>query len=499
MRRGGAIRGRRRQNGQVLPLVAVMLVALIGMAGIVFDVGRIFVAHEQLQNAVNAAALVAGQDLPDATSSFADAAGATGYGGAATASNAIGGYGVTSSTPNVTFECLANAPNYTAGATPTCPDDTSAAHCDPSGAQAPQPAGATTCNAVKVTETATVKTTLAGVIPGVPSSYTISASATAGARGGAVHALNVYVILDNTQSMTDSCSATVTGITRPDRLDCAKQGVRALLQALWPCNSNLALCGTATNNPTGTLGANVAAPVDKVGMLVFPAMTPNPPTTTTLNKEVDCNSSSTFTVNYPTWTPYVYPAAIPTSDRQLGYQAVGLSSDFRPSVGNTTLNWTTSKLVESVDWGQCTGSTYPGTGDNYGLKVVGGQGSYLAGAITEAQYLLGVNARAGATNAIIILSDGQLNEPTGFTDTKPCGSAINAATQAKAAGTLIYAIAYGATGTSCPDRSPSYTDLQTMTDIASNSETFFNQPAAGDLTAAFQQVATDLTDSRLLP
>jgi hypothetical protein len=38
-----------------------------------------------------------------------------------------------------------------------------------------------------------------------------------------------------------------------------------------------------------------------------------------------------------------------------------------------------------------------------------------------------------------------------------------------------------------------------MTNIASNSGTFFNQPTSGDLTAAFQQVATDLTDSRLIP
>ncbi len=38
-----------------------------------------------------------------------------------------------------------------------------------------------------------------------------------------------------------------------------------------------------------------------------------------------------------------------------------------------------------------------------------------------------------------------------------------------------------------------------LSEIASNSETFFNQPTAGDLTAAFQQVGEDLTDSRLIP
>ena len=283
MKGAAAIRGRvRRQDGQVVPLVAVSLVVLIGFAAIVFDVGRVYVAQQQLQNAVNAAALVAGQNLPNATNSYSAA---VSYSGAAGDKNAVGGYGVTASAPTVTFACLSHAPNYTAGATPTCPTDTSSTSCQPSGAQPPQPSGATTCNAVKVTETATVQTTLAGLF--LPS-FTITASSTAAARGGAVHPLNVEVILDNTGSMNSSCSATVTGISSPERIDCAKAGVRALLQALWPCASSLASCGAATPNSGGQLGANVPAPVDEVGMLVFPAMTGNPPSTTILNKEVDC-------------------------------------------------------------------------------------------------------------------------------------------------------------------------------------------------------------------
>jgi hypothetical protein len=501
MKGAAAIRGRvRRPDGQVLAFVAVSMVVLIGMVAIVFDIGRVYVAQQQLQTAVDAAALVAGQNLPNATTSYGTA---VSYSGAAGDKNAIGGYGVTSSSPTVTFECLSYAPNYTTGTTPTCPTDTSNANCQPSGAQATQPSGATTCNAVKVTETATVNMTLAGLfLPKI----NVTASSTAAARGGSSHPLSVYVILDNTGSMSSNlCSGTVTGVSSPDRLDCAKAGVRALLQALWPCASGLASCGAATANSSG-LGANVAAPVDEVGMLVFPAISGNPPSSTILNKEVDCNASSSFAVNYPPWTAYTASSTppnfgVPTSDQYLGYQAVGLSSDYRPSVANTTLNWTTSQLVESVDWGQCPGMTYPGAGDNYGLKDIGGLGSYLAGSITEAQHLLDVNARPGATNAIIVLSDGQLTAMTqsknSFTDSTPCASAISAATQAKAAGTVIYAIAYGSNGTTCPNSSS--TDLQTMQGIASNSETFFNQPTSGDLTLAFQQVGTDLTNSRLIP
>ena len=68
MKWAAAILGRvRRQDGQVVPLVAVCLVVLIGMAAIVFDFGRVFVAQRELQAAVNSAALVAGQNLPNAT------------------------------------------------------------------------------------------------------------------------------------------------------------------------------------------------------------------------------------------------------------------------------------------------------------------------------------------------------------------------------------------------------------------------------------------------
>jgi putative Flp pilus-assembly TadE/G-like protein/von Willebrand factor type A domain-containing protein len=482
----------RRQGGQVVVVVAVFLVAMIGCAAIVFDVGRVYVAQQQLNAAVNAAALAAGQNLPNATNAYSAA---VSYSGASGDKNAFGDSNVTVASPNVTFECASHAPNYTSG---SCPTDTGGTNCHPTGAQAPTPSGATTCNAVKVSETATVKNTFGSLF--FPS-FTLTASTIAAARGGSSHPLHVEVILDTTGSMTSSCSGTVTGISSPERIDCAKAGVRALLQALWPCTSSLASCGTATANSGGQLGANVATPVDEVGLMMFPAITGNPPSSTILNKEVDCSNSNLPTTITPTYTAYTYNAGqadgnIPASDDYLGYQAVGLSSDYRPSVANTTLNWTTSNVTEAVDWGQCSGSTYP-NGNYYGLKDIGGQGSYLAGAITEAQHLLNQNAKVGVTNAIIVLSDGAMTSKS--FDTTPCTTAINAAAQAKAAGTVVYAIGYGADTTACGGSGGQPNALATMTAIASNSETFFNQPSAAGLTAAFQQVATDLTDSRLIP
>ena len=504
----GAIRRRlRAEKGQALPMVALAMVALIAFAGLVIDIGRVWVAQKQLQGAVDSAALVAGQDLPNSSTAFTQA---VNYSGLSGDNNALTGYQVSAASPNVTFECLSHAPNYTAGTgsgLPTCPADSASKSCQPTGASAPQPTGVTTCNAVNVKQTATVTTTFLGLFR---HNFTITASSTAAARGGVPHPLNVEVILDTTQSMTDSCSSSVTGISsNPQKLDCAKAGMRALLQALWPCNSTLTTCGAATTNTGGQLGANVAAAVDEVGLEVFPAISGNPPSpaATTTDREIDCtnypSSKPAFKVTYPTYTPYTYSATqpnggIPTSDEYSGYQAVGLSSDYRPSVSNTTLNATTSNLVEAVDWGQCPGGTYPG-GNYYGLKDIGGQGSYLAGAITEAQYqLTQAPARQGVTNAIIVLSDGELNQPSTFTDNNPCQSAVNAATQAKAAGTVIYSIAYNSSG-NCADTSKTITALSAMQQIASNSETFFNQPTSGDLTSAFQQVGEDLTDSRLIP
>ena len=71
MKRAATIRGRvRRQDGQALPMVALAMVVLLGFAGLVIDIGRVWVAQRQLQAAVDSAALVAGQDLPNATTAY---------------------------------------------------------------------------------------------------------------------------------------------------------------------------------------------------------------------------------------------------------------------------------------------------------------------------------------------------------------------------------------------------------------------------------------------
>ncbi len=153
--------------------------------------------------------------------------------------------------------------------------------------------------------------------------------------------------------------------------------------------------------------------------------------------------------------------------------------------------------------------SWPG-GGFYGLKVIGGAGSYLAGAITEAQYLLAENAQPGVENVIIVVSDGGMNEPSfsgGGSDSAPCGNAVYAAQQATAAGTTVYAIDYGSSGVSCPDTAASdngngisgrsKNDWWVMQNIASSSKDYI--VAGDDLTTAFQQAAESLSTPRLLP
>ncbi len=214
--------------------------------------------------------------------------------------------------------------------------------------------------------------------------------------------------------------------------------MRALLSGLAPCTGT---CTGNVPNPGNALGANVTDPLDEVGLVTYPALK-NP---ANRPDEINCTAdlgrdARNPDVEYP--TPYP-----PPTQPQPGYDIIGLSSDYRTSDDPTAPLNPSSNLVQSVYWTQCPGGNYP-RGDYYGLEDTGQQTTYLAGAIAEAQYQLAQTARPNAVNAIIVLSDGQLNHVTfanGGNDNNPCASADAAATAAKATGTLIYSIAYDST------------------------------------------------------
>lgn len=631
----GRLRRTRGESGQALVLVVISAVVLIAFAGLAIDIARVWIAQQELQRAVDAASLAAGEKLPDSSVAYTTA---TNYAGTGSVGNTVGGWGISPSAPSVTFECDSHGPSgtYTSGSPPTCLTDTSGDKCNPSGSQTPtSPAGGgtpTTCNAVRVSESATVSMSLLNVL--VPK-ITLTATSTATSKGtfGVPRPLNIFVIVDTTGSMEDSCSATITGISSPDKLDCAKEGVRTLLQdmpytsvdgtpeadddvgiVVFPALSttlsssqtpvttqlgtfkgsissthyNRIVTGSTNESgtyasgdsiagngiPTGTtitgFGgssgsyyvtiSNNATSTEPSGTTFTVSTTtttttysfPNSVPTTAVSGETDCNSNDSFGVTYPPYEPYDNTSGdtggIPTADNYAGapasytspgyvdnyegYMAVPLSSDY---LTNGSLN-PTSSLVESVDWtNNCKNDAYPG-GDYYGLKDVedlngvSGQGSYLAGAITAAQYYLATSSRttgptgATVTNAIIILSDGELNsipkngansngvdpETAGnqtATSDSPCEDALDAATAAKADGTLIFSIAYDDSGGSCDDSGNDvfghkYTgSAETlMEDLATSSSYFADQSSAGDLGAAFTQAANQLTGaSALIP
>ena len=276
-----ALRG---QDGQALIFMILAMFVLIGFAGLAIDVGRVYVAQRQLQQAVDAAALVAGADLPDSAKAYCDAVSLSATSvatpcpqdGATTPGNQVGQNqhsGIAPGAPTVTFKCVQflvknNVPCQTDSGTRSAGGGSW--NCQPGNAAAPIPSGTTTCNAVSVTESATVNSTfLAKFLPG--GFTTIAASATAAMRGGVPHPLDIEVIVDRTGSMaTTKCGTAVKdeALDTTDAIsssnsydiDCAKDGVRRLLKQLIPCGLNI----------VGNCGA--ATPEDEVGLMAFPSM-----------------------------------------------------------------------------------------------------------------------------------------------------------------------------------------------------------------------------------
>src|SRR4051812_22387307 len=55
------------EQGITLPIVALLMVALCGMVALSLDIGQLTLSRRRLQNAVDAASLAGGQELPDDT------------------------------------------------------------------------------------------------------------------------------------------------------------------------------------------------------------------------------------------------------------------------------------------------------------------------------------------------------------------------------------------------------------------------------------------------
>jgi Flp pilus assembly protein TadG len=450
------------ESGQVLIMVALILVVFLALVGFVVDIGDVYYRYQELQASSDAAALAGGAALPGTTA----AAVATSY------SSVTGGKNAYANLPNATM--VSGYPKVVCLTTLT--------NLNPSIPCLAPAAG----NAIVVKQTATVQMFFAALL-GIKT-MTITTTATASMLGAKAGAHNVVIVLDTTASMNDTDSSSNCSGTR---ISCALTGVQALLAALTPCG---ATCGTVTNG-------NAANPKDQVSLMVFPGVA----STSQAQYEYDCSHGTT-----PQIAAYSYPT-LPT------YQIIPFSSDYRSSNATTSLNSSSNLTRAAGADPSCTSglSALGGEGTYYAGVIYAAQAALAAEAVL----------RPTAQNELILLSDGDANATAQalpgasttalvYPSTKnQCHQAITAAQSATAAGTVVYTVAYGATDSGCSTDSPSITPCQTMQQIASSSTTFFSDytatggsntcissaRASTSLSQIFTDIAGTFGGSRLIP
>jgi Flp pilus assembly protein TadG len=222
-------RGMRQETGQVLVLMALLMVILVGFTAFAVDVGHAYLVQRQLQAGVDAAALAAAQEIPDAAAVIA--AGSA-YGPSTGARNAT--TTVDGAVTSIQTKCLTSAPGCSSRFG--------------------------SFNAVQVTATAAVPTYFARVF-GIDA-INVDATATACSPCTA-KPLDVMVVLDRTGSMCQ------VGNGQSDAPQCtdlanAKEGVRTFLEFMDPTIDRVGLavfppaldrstlCVTPNNGPQGS-------------------------------------------------------------------------------------------------------------------------------------------------------------------------------------------------------------------------------------------------------
>jgi hypothetical protein len=514
------------RRGTVALMVAISFTFLLGIASLSADYGYIMWVRSTLQAATNGAALAGAKDIGFGGTPVATA---IKYGAMTTSLNNLPGITVVMTSGYPALQCFKVGPACSVNQTPPI-----------------------AANGIQVQQKATVPLFFATIF-GFPT-MDITTSAAALAAGAAPPPLNVMFIVDATASMASSDS--ICGTTR---IGCAVQGFETLLAELWPCASNLASCGAVTNH-------NVANPVDKAALLQFPGVQSIPtggscrdlPTVAyagvngkTNNTTVSPSTTLHFT-NTPAFnngsaealvTDMTHPSYIqagtwlsslggttavmsksPTTGDTITsndaiavwppvYQLVPLSSDYRTSDTATSLNLN-SDLVACLE----------------SLSAPGGFGTFYADAIKIAQQNLVANARDGARNVIILLSDGEANATVthmvaqGANPTAPdqCKHAVGEAQAAAAAGTWVYMVSYGTSaGGGCTTDIGNYANACWVMGQIANvpgtaAGTYVNEPAhfyadaangcqssvnpsITAIKAMFQNIVYSLTRPRMLP
>jgi hypothetical protein len=473
------------EDGQVLPLIAFMMIALLAMLALVIDVGHAYLIHRELQASCDAAALAGATSIPYSTLKSDVQTVASNYSSVSSGYNAyknLAGVTMVSGYPQV--KCLTSMQKQGISCVGNVP-----------------------YNAVQVKQIVTVNTYF-GWLVGHPT-ISIGASATATKGGGPSRPYNIVLMMDTSLSMNfydSDCGAT--------QMQCGLAGVQVLLQHLDPCG---------TSQPTCTVTAgNSANSVARVSIFTFPQMT-----YPTVGYDSDCGSST------PTATTYTFPVAGATSyapgtsSSSTTYRVTDFQSDYRVSDTATSLYGSSLLTLAAGGSAGCSGMGAPANAGNYG--------TYYAATIYAAQAALTQEktANPGSQNVLIILGDGDANAPqthgsvtvmgAGATGNGKypswygeCGQAITAANAATNAGTTVYSVAYGSPSVGCTTDAghgdyPNVQPCNEMAQLASQPWDFFSDykqsGSASTCVAAqvevalsdiFLQIAGDLTEARLI-
>ena len=512
------------EKGQILPWMALLMVVFIGAAGLTIDLGRGWVAYRQLQAAADAAALAGVSAMANSTSTLDSVQSAVcnySANGSDTGNCTLITTGTGGKTKTITKAGInGTAGLYTVSTTATLSCVTGKAYvtttCN---------ASATGYNVIQVAENTTIPTFFIqglkafGIKPGNTLSMNSVSSAT---LNGTMAPLDVAIVVDTTNSMGQNdptkCGGTVTYTV--SKVQCAFLGVQTLLAKLPQC----AVVSPVTGNCTA---------YNNVSLFTFPNVT-----ATSVSNLTKCTGSGS---GQPSIVPYTWPApsswtnyhgySAPTGSAGT-YQISTFSDDYYDSYNSTTQqnNLSTSSSIV-IATGGTTGT--PCTG----MQTPGGDGTYYAGAINQAQEAL-MTASNGTSSkmVMIIMSDGDAdsskicktwngsNQCTAYATSNgtsygssidQCQQAIAAAQNATTLGTTVYTIAYqspsGGCGSDSSGPMAGLTACTTMKYMSSNYPTdtshFYSDGSSASscgvggytLPTIFSQIEASFGAGRLIP
>jgi len=514
----------RSESGQSAVVVVLTASAMMVLAGAAVETGHVYYAYQRLVASTNAAALAGAQGMPNTTQA---------------------------STNVTTYSAQSNGMNATpllknVVATPTFVCSNGVVNSFNVACQSAN-GGSGGYNAISVKQTATIPLWFGGLIG--MKQMNVAATAEAAMRGGMNSPWNIAVVMDTTASMGQSDGGSQCSGTKES---CALQGLRILLNDLYPCQ-----LGQSCNST----GSKV---VDSVSLFVFPAVTSG-----TAANDYTCTSGHMYNPTIVAYTipdavPTYVPGAAPTSNLMLPtgstgdtYQVIGFGNDYKTSDMATGLNTGSNIVVAGGGKSGCAG-----------LQTPGGEATYYAQVIYAAQAALATQqaANPNSQNAMVILSDGDatacasnayttggacnsasnivaaegtlngtgtsMSNPSGYKNiTYPsalgeCGQAVLAAQYAATKGTAVYTIGYGSPKTSSCKTDKTYSATVTtnggswgpgkqacdaLAAMASAQVNFYSDAGQGcqatapsnqnltKLTAIFHAITNNLTAPRLIP